>query len=404
MKKHLTLGVVIQRLAGIAIIGIFCLELTAHDSFAHWRPHTTPAPRPSSSPRPPSRVVKPVSMQQLQQRFQQMGIKPTAQQLEKLRGLDDRVLGIIDRIFGNFGSFTPEQRDVAQGWLNNTLDLSGQIQGALDNAEFHNNHAWVVDNLGLAVSITKGGILVIALATNPAAIPVLIAIEGAGTKVEHVGTFAGEVTAALQDGWNEKNVIRGLKNGAVEVSIRLAGGKVANIIFPPGALGRNMRKGALKAAIRAWGNQEGTKVLIGEIRSAAQDLYNSDEPFKPPQSTTRTFTLPQNIPVQTSVTEFNISPEQLEEMRQRRESRTQTQPSPPSQPANGNDPVAQFIGSHLNEQAMKKSIKGYLDTGVFVPPLPAPSAQSVKGNSTTAPETFDNLFVSPRPQVRGAHP
>lgn len=412
MQIRPVLKPVFQKFTIMAAVGILCLGLVPQDSFAHWRPHgtTSPPSRPSGT-RPPSRPVRPVrpvSLQQLQQRFQQRGIKPTPETLERLGELDERVLGVIDRLSGNYSNLTDEQRAIADGWLNNILDSSGQIQEILDDAESRNNNAWIVDNIELAFSITKSGVIVVALVANPAAVPVLVLIEQASTVGDNVGAGIGELSAPMVTGsFDLEHFQIGAENATVEVAIRLAAGKVAKYIVPGGFIRPNMTITAIKESVL----KSVSRTAIKEVTSAAINHDSNDgNAIIRPQTYTENFTLTQEqiekyIPVQsseenftlshvqTSGEDFTLSPEQL------------------GQTANSDDPVSQFIEGHFNEQAeaanpeMTNAIQGYLDTGeVTPPPQPAPSAQSVKGNSTTAPESFDNLFVTPRPQVSGARP
>jgi len=409
--------------AGLVVVTMtlaLFLIATPDAAFGHagWRPPAGPSGRPSPPPRSQS-------IQLIRDRLLRRGILLSQATLDRLQQLDPRLLDAMQRglwrLYGDdVAQLTEKQRNALQGWLDNIIDRSGQIQAILDNADWYNDNAYIAENAGLAVSIGKGGVMIAAVVFNPAALPVLIMIEGTATKVEHGATFVGEFTAALQDGFTVENAEIGAKNASIAVVVRLAGGQVAKMLIPLDTvktaagnqivkLGDKMLQNATRQQLRdaaaAWIGQEVTKTGCGWGANQARNLLNQPgKPDTPVVVVSRPFDLPPStpadVPVQTVTRTFDLPPEM----------RTpQPAPAPPatpqqSIPTGADDPIGRVIEQSLRTPDAAappgtSSPPSAVESGLFdnPPTLPPPTPAPASTGNSGLPADVADLFVNKMP-------
>ncbi len=401
-----------KKLTLTAAIGLLCLGSVPQNSFAHGY-----APSPPSSPgsRPPPRPIIPMNIQTLRDRLDTRNIKLSQEEWDRLEGYDENRLGVVDRsleyLYGlNNNLLTPEQRENILNWLINTLDRSGENQNTMWWAELYNSNAYIAENIGTVLSITKGGIIIVAAVTNPALLPVIISIEATATKAEIAATGIGEFSAALQGGVTKENITCGLTKAGLAVTIKLASGATASLFIPPGKIGEKVlhnltgaTQEALQDAALAWIGEEFTKTgLAAGGKAIAQNLLEKGptkvvDPTKPVWSTSD---------------EITFTPEQLAEMEKRvKENALPTPSTTSNQPApaeTGEDDVGQLIQGLLDSRELKPSAVQTNtvpvsddDLQLFsnIPTLPAPTPAT-----PGVPSDTSDLFVNHFPQGLGAEP
>lgn len=395
-------------LAAVALTLALSLVATPDPASAHARGRG--GPRPPSRPgmqRPP--IPPPdQSIQAIRDQLNRRGIGMSQATLDRLRDLDPRVLDAVSRgLWRVYGSdadrLTPEQRAALQGWLDNMIDHSGQIQAVLDSADWYNGNAWIAENADTFVAVGKGGVLVVAAVVNPGTIPVLIAIESAAGKAELGATALGEFTAALQDDFTVENAALGARNATIAVTVKVAGGKVANVVIPldtfttkagntiiklGGKELRNATQQELRRAAAAWIGQELTKTGFGAAANRAGNrISSSGEPDAPMVSVSRTFDLPpdmrEDVPVKTVTRTFDLPPEM------------KTPPAPA--PTGTDDPIGRVI-----EQSLRSSGAApppAVESGLFdsPPTLPGPSPAPAPTGTSDLPADVAELFVNKMP-------
>ncbi|NNL68089.1 MAG: hypothetical protein HKP30_17705 [Myxococcales bacterium] len=372
------------------------------------RTMTPPQTIPRPPPPPPDQ-----SIHLIREQLRNQGIEISQETLDRLETLDPRVLDAMQRglwrVYGTDASqLTDAQRTALTGWLDNMIDRSGEIAAVLDSADWYNDNAWIAENAGTAVSIGKGGVMIAAVVFNPAALPVLIAIEGTATNVEHGATAVGEFTAAMQDGFTVDNAIVGTKNATIAVTVRLAGGRVANMVIPldtvTNAAGReviklgdqvlnNATRAQLQRAAAAWIGQEVTKTGWGAGASRAGNLLS--QPGKPPDvpmvSLSRPFDLPPGtpgeVPVKTVTRTFDLPPEMM----------TPKQgPAPSSLPTGTDDPIGRVIDQSLRGSGPPPPPPA-VESGLFDNPPTLPAPRPAPAGSSEMPADVADLFVNKMP-------
>lgn len=375
------------------------------------RPPAGPVKPPMSVTRPPPPPDQ--SIHRIREQMRSRGIEMSQETLDRLEKLDPRVLDALQRglwrVYGSDSSqLTDAQRAALTGWLDNMIDRSGQIQAILDSADWYNDNAYIAENAGTAVSIGKGGVLIAAVVFNPAALPVLIMIEGTATKVEHGATAVGEFTAAMQDGFTVDNAVLGAKNATIAVTVRLAGGKIANMVIPLDTVtnkaGReviklgdkvltNATRAQLQRAAAAWIGQEVTKTTWGAGASRAGNLLSPSgkPPDTPMVSISRPFDLPPgtpgDVPVKTVTRTFDLPPEM----------RTpQPTPAPSSIPTGPGDPIGAVIEQSLRGSGPPPPPPA-AESGLFDSPQTMPPPRPAPSGTSDLPADVADLFVNKMP-------